>query len=129
MKNKHPLWVMKMVNPKYEFEISFKDLVGRRSIEYLKVQYQVDYHLKKEIHPIQVSSLTYLYETSTQATAMPYEKANTGGSDRDKIKKFAYDPEFWRRNTVIERTPEQNRTIQNLEEKGAFGNALGIKKN
>ena len=129
MKNKHPLWVMKMVNPKYEFEISFKDLVGRRSIEYLKVQYQVDYHLKKEIRPIQVSSLTYLYETSTQATAMPYEKANTGGSDRDKIKKFAYDPEFWRRNTVIERTPEQNRAIQNLEEKGAFGNALGIKKN
>lgn len=129
MKNKHPLWVMKMVNPKYEFEISFKDVVGGRSIEYLKVQYQVDYHLKKEILPIQVSSLTYLYETSTQATTMNYEKANTGGSDRDKIKKFAYDPEFWKRNAVIERTPEQNRAIQNLEGKGAFGNALGINRN
>jgi hypothetical protein len=129
MKNKHPLWVMKMVNPKYEFEISFKEVAGGRSIEYLKVQYQVDYHLKKEILPIHVSSLTYLYETSTQATVMNYEKANAGGNDRDLIKKFAYDPEYWNRNTVIERTPEQNRAIQNLEGKGAFGNALGTKKN
>lgn len=127
MKNKHPLWVMKMVNPRYEFEISFKDLAGGRSIEYLKVQYNVEYHLRKEILPIQVSSLTYLYETSTQATTMNYEKANAGGNDRELIKKFAYDPEFWKRNTVIERTPEQNRAIQNLEGKGAFGNALGIK--
>jgi hypothetical protein len=129
MKNKHPLWVMKMVNPKFEFEISFKDVAGGRSIEYLKVQYRVDYHLKKEILPIYVSSLTYLYETSTQATAMPYEKANAGGNDREVIKKFAYDTEYWKRNTVIERTPEQNRAILNLEKKGAFGNALGTKKN
>jgi hypothetical protein len=129
MKNKHPLWVMKMVDPKYEFEISFKNLAGGRSIEYLKIQYNVNYHLKKEILPIQVSSLTYLYETSTQATTMPYEKANAGGNDRELIKKFAYDPEFWKRNTVLEHTPEQNRTIQNLEGKGAFGNAMGIKKN
>jgi hypothetical protein len=129
MKNKHPLWVMKMVNPKYEFELSFKDVSGGRSIEYLKVQYRVDYHLKKEILPIYVSSLTYLYETSTQATTMNYEKANAGGNDREVIKKFAYDPEYWKRNTVIERTPEQNRAIQNLEGKGAFGNALGTKRN
>ena len=129
MKNKHPLWVMKMVNPKYEFEISFKDLAGGRSIEYLKIKYNVNYHLKKEILPIQVSSMTYLYETSSQATTMPYEKANVGGNDREVIKKFAYDPEFWKRNIIIERTPEQNRTIQNLDGKGAFGNALGIKKN
>jgi hypothetical protein len=129
MKNKHPLWVMKMVNPKYEFEISFKEVAGSRSVEYLKVQYRVDYHLKKEILPIHVSSLTYLYETSTQATTMNYEKANTGGNDREVIKKFAYDPEYWNRNTVIERTPEQKRAIQDLEGKGAFGNALGIKKN
>jgi hypothetical protein len=129
MKNKHPLWVMKMVDPKYEFEISFKDLAGGRSIEYLKIKYNVNYHLKKEILPIQVSSMTYLYETSSQATTMPYEKANVGGNDREVIKKFAYDPEFWKRNIIIERTPEQNRTIQNLDGKGAFGNALGIKKN
>lgn len=129
MKNKHPLWVMKMVNPKYEFEISFKDVAGSRSIEYLKVHYNVDYHLKKEILPIQVSSLTYLYETSTQATPTPYEKANTGGNDRDAIKKFAYDPEFWKRNAIIERTPTQEKIIQNLEREGVFGNALGIKKN
>jgi len=124
MKNKHPLWVMKMVNPKYEFEISFKDITGGRSIEYLKVQYQVDYHLKKEILPIQVSSLTYLYETSTQATMLNYEKANAGGNDRNLIKKFAYDPEFWKRNEVIERTPAQEKVIQNLEKKGSFGNAV-----
>jgi hypothetical protein len=89
----------------------------------------VDYHLKKEILPIQVSSLTYLYETSTQATAMPYEKANTGGNDRDAIKTFAYDPEFWKRNAIIERTATQEKIIQNLEREGVFGNALGIKKN
>jgi hypothetical protein len=45
------------------------------------------------------------------------------------IKKFAYDPEFWKRNALIERTPTQEKIIQNLEGKGAFGNALGIKKN
>ena len=128
MKNKHPLWVMKMVDPKYEFEISFKDLAGGRSIEYLKIKYNVNYHLKKEILPIQVSSMTYLYETSSQATTMPYEKANVGGNDREVIKKFAYDPEFWKRNAIIERTPTQEKIIQNLEGKGAFGNALGIKK-
>jgi hypothetical protein len=60
---------------------------------------------------------------------MNYEKANAGGNDRELIKKFAYDPEYWNRNTVIERTAEQNRAIQNLEGKGAFGNALGTKKN
>ena len=128
MKNKHPLWVMKMVDPKYEFEISFKDLAGGRSIEYLKIKYNVNYHLKKEILPIQVSSMTYLYETSSQATTMPYEKANVGGNDREVIKKFGYDPEFWKRNAVIERTPTQEKIIQNLEREGVFGNALGIKK-
>ena len=128
MKNKHPLWVMKMVDPKYEFEISFKDLAGGRSIEYLKIKYNVNYHLKKEILPIQVSSMTYLYETSSQATTMPYEKANVGGNDREVIKKFAYDPEFWKRNAIIERTPTQEKIIQNLEREGVFGNALGIKK-
>ena len=128
MKNKHPLWIMKMVDPKYEFEISFKDLAGGRSIEYLKIKYNVNYHLKKEILPIQVSSMTYLYETSSQATTMPYEKANVGGNDREVIKKFAYDPEFWKRNAIIERTPTQEKIIQNLEREGVFGNALGIKK-
>ncbi len=125
MKNKHPLWVMKMVNPKYEFEISFKDLAGGRSIEYLKVNYNVDYHLKKEIHPVQVSSLTYLYETSLQAPQnVSYEKANSGGNDREVIKKFAYEPEFWKRNDVVERTPAQEKIIQNLEKRGSFGNAM-----
>ncbi len=129
MKNKHPLWIMKMVNPKFQFEMSFKDFAGSRVIEYLKVKYNFDYHLKKEIHPIQVSTLTYLYETSTQINNIPYEKANSGGNDRDAIKKFAYDLEFWKRNVVFERTPEENKAIKDLERKGSFGNAMGMKKN
>lgn len=127
MKNKHPLWNMKMVNPKFQFEMSFKDLGGNRGIEYLKVQYNFDYHVKKEIHPVQVSTLTYLYDTSTQVNNIPYEKANSGGNDRDVIKKFAYDPEFWKRNAVFERTPEENKAIKDLERKGSFGNAMGMK--
>lgn len=129
MKNKHPLWNMKMVNPKFQFEMSFKDLGGSRGIEYLKVQYNFDYHVKKEIHPVQVSTLTYLYDTSPQVNNIPYEKANSGGNDRDVIKKFAYDPEFWKRNAVFERTPEENKAIKDLERKGSFGNAMGMKKN
>lgn len=127
MKNKHPLWIMKMVNPKFQFEMSFKDFAGSRVIEYLKVKYNFDYHLKKEIHPIQVSTLTYLYDTSTQLNNIPYDKANSGGNDRDVIKKFTYDPEFWKRNAVFERTPEENKAINDLERKGSFGNALGKK--
>lgn len=128
MKNKHPLWIMKAVNPKFQFEMSFKDFAGSRVIEYLKVKYNFDYHLKKEIHPIQVSTLTYLYETSSQINNIPYEKANSGGNDRDAIKKFAYDPEFWKRNAVFERTPEENKAIKDLERKGSFGNAMGKSK-
>jgi hypothetical protein len=124
MKNKHPLWNMKMINPKFQFEMSFTDFAGSRVIEYLKVKYNFDYHLKKEIHPIQVSTLTYLYETSTQVNNMSYEKAHYGGNDRDAIKKFAYDPEFWKRNAVFERTPEENKAIKDLERKGSFGNAM-----
>jgi hypothetical protein len=55
---------------------------------------------------------------------MSYEKAHSGGNDRDAIKKFAYDPEFWKRNAVFERTPEENKAIKDLERKGSFGNAM-----
>lgn len=129
MKNKHPLWTMKAVNPKFRFEMSFKDFANSRAIDYMKVQYNFDYHLKKEIHPIQVNSMTYLYEMSTQETTIAYNKAQSGGNDREAIKKYAYDPEFWRKNVVFERTPEENQVIKDLEKKGAFGNALLKVKN
>jgi hypothetical protein len=124
LKNKHPLWTMRMDNPKFEFEMSFKELNQNRLIDFIKVNFSFDYVLKKETHKIEVSSLTYLLNSSTKVEDIMYESAKNGLNDRVEIKRFKYEPSFWVNNPIVERTPLQNKIISDLEKKGAFGNAI-----
>lgn len=127
LKNKHPLWNMRMDNPKFEFEMSFKELNQNRIIDFIKVDFSFDYVLKKETHKIEVSSLTYLYKTSNKIEDIKFESAKNGLNDREVIKRFKYEPSFWENNPIVERTPLQNKIIRDLENNGAFGN--GISRN
>ncbi|MBN8587958.1 MAG: hypothetical protein J0L94_06500 [Rhodothermia bacterium] len=45
-------------------------------------------------------------------------------SNRDRINRLDYNPDFWRNNPIIARTPLEEGVIAEFERTGAFGNLL-----
>ncbi len=111
-------------NYNFKWLVNFSESTDKVIIDYIKVDFSFDLEKKKESHPVTMSSLTYFYNNTIIPTAIEYESTNPKVNDRDAIKNLDYDPDFWKNNPVVLRTPLEEEIIRAFEEKGSFGNML-----
>ena len=74
--------------------------------------------------PVRVESFAFFYDGRPVPTGLPYAGPNGPLGDLEAIKQKAYDPAFWRDNSVVKRTPLEDEIIQSMEQKKAFGTLL-----
>lgn len=105
------------------FELVFQPAVaGATTLEHVKVSYQaaINRPFKKDVQ-MQVTSFTYLYTANSKPSGLTYAPAAAGRSDIEDIKRTTYDAEFWKKNPVVKRTPQEEETVSSFEKQGAFG--------
>ena len=109
---------------KLTYIINFAGTKDKYQIDFIKVD--LNHKIKKRFkyHPVHVSSLTYFYATKSSPSDVEYQLAGSGLSDREAIESKPYDPEFWKKHPVVQRTPLEEGIIQAFESKGSFGNMV-----
>ena len=106
------------------FEMSFiDDQADNLLLDFIKIDHTFDYYYnKKFIGNIHTSSLLSYYEHYT-----PAGNKKLGGSidfkssDMEVIDRLGYNPVFWKQNSIVKRTPVENKLIADFEQNEAFG--------
>ena len=99
---------------------------GAATLAYLKVDYQTAMgRLMKADMAVHVASFAYFYNgQASPAAGVTYAPARGSTNDLATIKQTTYDPAFWQSNSVVKRTPLEEKVMRSFEQKGAFGTML-----
>jgi hypothetical protein len=90
----------------------------------LETKLNLDYSKKDSTRRIQVRSLLNVYQEDQSLEEQVFRKTNEFVVDYKTVKNTAYNPEFWRDNEVVKRTPVENEFIGLMENKNAFGTMI-----
>lgn len=111
-------------NSTTSFELTFQPVSASEStLELIQVNHHSTLHrpLQSEV-TIDVSSVTTFDHGQTQPLAgVTYTPASEGQLSLATLKKTVYNPEFWKNNSLIKRTPAEEETIATFEQGGIFG--------
>lgn len=119
-------------NPTYKFrngrltyDVAFRPQPTGAVLDYVKTTYSITMGrlLKPDMQEV-ATGFTYFYGWQPTPLGVAYAAPSAQESDLAAIKRTAYDPAFWRDNSVVKRTPLEEEVIQSFENKQAFGTLL-----
>ncbi|MEJ7659249.1 MAG: hypothetical protein WKG07_06285 [Hymenobacter sp.] len=115
----------KFKNERLNYDLVFALRPGGAIPDHMTVTFTEDIgRLLKPDVQLRAVGFAYFYDWQPTAAAVTYEPANSQHKDLDAIKQKPYDPAFWRDNSVVKRTPQEEEIIRSFEGQKAFGTIL-----
>lgn len=106
-------------------EADFRPQAAGAVLNYVRATGSLTVRLdSKPAVPVQVTSFTSFHDGRPTPTGLPYAGPEAIANDLDAIKQKSYDPAFWRDNSVVKRTPQEEEIIRSFEGQKAFGTIL-----
>ena len=107
------------------FEIVYTNSPGDRyQLSHIKTDLQLLYNIGSEQHTEKVSSLYTLFNYATTLADVHFKKVRINTNDLKTIQSAPYNPEFWKDNPIVKRTPLEEDVVRSFESDGAFGNYI-----
>ena len=106
-------------------EIVYTNSPGDRyQLSHIKADLQLLYQIGSEQYTAKVSSLCTLFDYATTLKDVHFKKIRIKTNDLKTIQSAPYNPEFWKNNPIVKRTPLEEDIVRSFESEGAFGNYI-----
>jgi hypothetical protein len=93
-------------------------------LSHVKADLHMLYDIGAERHTEKISSMFTLFDYATTLRAVHFKKVRLKTNDLKTIQSVPYNPEFWKNNPIVKRTPLEEDVVRAFESDGAFGNYM-----
>ncbi|SHH34039.1 CarboxypepD_reg-like domain-containing protein [Chryseolinea serpens] len=96
----------------------------RYQLSHIKADLQLLYNIGSEPYTAKITSLYTLFNYATALNDVHFKKIRIKTNDLKTIQSAPYNPEFWKDNPIVKRTPLEDDIVRSFESDGAFGNYI-----